>query len=120
MKISKENDSDTINLAWKAVNFVVNKYGCKHSIIFADENNFCEHKYQVMHRVIFSLGGYHSISKNLCENKFKDKFVDVWNNFNDYQAADRCVGLNEYINGSCTRVINAKTGKNVFSDGTSI
>ena len=81
-----------------------------------------EYRHQILHTVVQELGGYSEllhIEDTVNYQAFRILFTRVWNNYKKYPEVDHCIGRNERITGNCKKLINAKTGNHVFSDGSS-
>lgn len=118
-KIEKLTEN-IVKLAFENYNKISVKYGYKSSIKFADEKNVSKHKHKVLHVMINQLGGYYSMEDvKLSFTEFEKNYNHYWYNLEQYPEVDHLVGKNEYTNGRYTQLINAKTGKHIFSDGTS-
>jgi len=123
MKESPAYKRMTLVEDYAAVKLAVSVHGRKESILFANENNSIRYNHAVIHRVIAHLGGwdhYCKMIKAMDIETFERIYKRIWENIQEYPNSDHCIGLYEKMTGRCKKLINAKTNKHVFADGSSL
>lgn len=109
--------------AFNSLRYAVKWFGVKGSVLFANTRNNVLYQHDTLHRLINSLGGYHSIEPviNVLDREtFKRKYLEVWNDIESFTPVPHAIGYFEKLNGTCIKLTNVKTGKHVFSDGSSV